>query len=191
MKKTDEPIAAATAHHDARYSTPAVVLHWLLATGLLYQVGLGLWMLDLPKTPVGLRADWFNWHKSVGLILAWMILLRVIWRLTHTPPVNLPGLPRWQRTAATVNHFLLYVGMVGMPLSGFMGSSYSAYPIRFFGYSLPRFWEASPPLKALFGQMHQVCGYVLIFAITLHLLAVLWHGLRRDGVLRRMLPGPG
>lgn len=189
MKKTDPPVAAASAHRDARYSTPAMVLHWLLAAGLLYQIGLGLWMLDLPKTPVGLRADWFNWHKSIGLILGWMILLRVIWRLTHTPPANLPALPRWQRAVATVNHLLLYAGMVGMPLSGFMGSSYTAYPIRFFGYPLPRLWEASPSLKAFFGQMHRVCGYVLIFAITVHLLAVLWHGFRRDGVLRRMLPG--
>lgn len=172
----------------ARYNGIAIALHWLLAIGLLYQLGLGIWMQDIPKTPPGLRAEWFNWHKSIGIVLGLLIVLRGLWRLTHRPPALSDALPAWQAWAAHVNHALLYACMVLMPLSGFLGSSFTAYPIKFFGTPLPRLWEASPELKEVFGYLHTGCSYVFLCAIAVHVLAALFHAFRRDGIVKRMHP---
>lgn len=174
--------------HSSRYTRVAIALHWLLAVGLLYQLGLGLWMEGIPKTPPGVRAEWFNWHKSMGIVFGLLIVLRLLWRLTHRPPPLPKSLPRWQTWAAHANHSLLYGCMLAMPLSGFLGSSFTAYPIKFFGTPLPRGWEASAALKELFGAIHSTCSYVLMATIATHLLAALWHAHRRDGVVQRMQP---
>lgn len=180
----DEQLPASPS----RYTRVAIALHWLLAFGLIYQLWLGVWMGDIPKTPPGLRAEWFNWHKSIGIVLGLLIVLRALWRLTHQPPALPATLPRWQAWAAQMNHALLYVCMVAMPLSGFLGSSFTAYPIKFFGTPLPRLWEASAELKEFFSGVHTACSYLLMALIATHILAALWHVVRRDGVINRIRP---
>lgn len=176
-----------TPESTSRYTRTAIALHGLLAIGLIYQLGLGVWMGDIPKTPPGLRAEWFNWHKSIGIVLGLLIVLRGLWRLTHRPPALPDSLPRWQAWAAHANHALLYVCMVAMPLSGFLGSSFTAYPIKFFGTPLPRLWEASADFKEVFSAMHTAFSYAFMLTIAIHILAALWHALRRDGIAKRML----
>lgn len=177
-----------TPIHPLRYTRIAIALHWLLAFGLIYQLWLGVWMGDIPKTPPGLRAEWFNWHKSIGIVLALLIVLRGLWRLTHRPPELPESMPRWQTRAAQTSHAVLYACMVLMPLTGFLGSSFTPYPIKFFGTPLPRLWEASADLKELFSAMHTASSYVLMAGIALHIAAALWHMLRRDGIAKRMWP---
>jgi cytochrome b561 len=184
LTPNDEPTPASPT----RYTRVAIALHWLLAFGLIYQLWLGVWMGDIPKTPPGLRAEWFNWHKSIGIVLGLVIVLRGLWRLTHQPPELPESLPRWQTWAAHLNHALLYVCMIGMPVSGFLGSSFTAYPIKFFGTPLPRLWEASAELKEFFSGIHTACSYVFMALIVTHILAAVWHALRRDGVVARMHP---
>ncbi|WP_310627675.1 cytochrome b [Limnohabitans sp.] len=182
------PDDAQTPAPPSRYTRVAIALHWLLAFGLIYQIWLGVWMGDIPKTPPGLRAEWFNWHKSMGIVLGLVIVLRGLWRLTHQPPELPQSLPRWQAWAAHLNHALLYGCMIGMPVSGFLGSSFTAYPIKFFGTPLPRLWEASAELKEFFSGIHTACSYVFMALIATHIVAALWHALRRDGVVARMHP---
>jgi len=184
----DPTHATPTSTQSRRYTRIAVALHWLLAIGLLYQLGLGVWMGDIPKSPPGIRAEWFNWHKSMGIVLGLLIVLRSVWRLTHRPPALPEHLPRWQTWAANANHALLYACMVLMPVSGFLGSSFTAYPIKLFGTPLPRYWEASAELKEIFSGIHTACSAVFMFLIAAHVLAAVWHLLRRDGVVKRMLP---
>jgi cytochrome b561 len=188
MNNTPLNRSEASSNPASRYTRMAIVLHWLLAIGLLYQLGLGVWMEDIPKTPPGIRAEWFNWHKSIGIVLGLLMVLRGIWRLTHRPPAWPERLPRWQTWAASANHALLYACMLAMPLSGFLGSSFTPYPIKFFGTPLPRFWEASPDMKEFFSTVHTACGYVFMATIAAHVMAALWHALRRDGIFKRMLP---
>ena len=186
MEDTEQTIE--TAAPSTRYTYIAIALHGLLAIGLIYQLGLGVWMGDIPKTPPGLRAEWFNWHKSVGIVLGLLIVVRGLWRLTHRPPALPDSLPRWQVWAAHANHALLYGCMVAMPLSGFLGSSFTAYPIKFFGTPLPRLWDASTDLKEVFSSIHTTCSYLFMLTIAIHVLAALWHFVRRDGIAKRMLP---
>jgi len=182
------PVNEEAPQTPSRYTRVAIALHWLLALGLIYQLWLGVWMGDIPKTPPGLRAEWFNWHKSIGIVLGLFIVLRGLWRLTHLPPELPAALPRWQAWAARINHTLLYVCMIAMPVSGFLGSSFTAYPIKFFGNPLPRLWEASPELKEFFSSIHTTCSYLFMALIAVHILAALWHVIRRDGVANRMRP---
>lgn len=171
-----------------RYTGLAIALHWLLAIGLIYQLWLGVWMGDIPKTPPGLRAEWFNWHKSIGIVLGLLIVLRALWRLTHRPPELPDTMPTWQTRAASASHAVLYICMVAMPLSGFLGSSFTAYPIKFFGTPLPRLWEASADLKEILSGIHTACSYLFMLVIAVHILAALLHMLRRDDIAKRMLP---
>jgi cytochrome b561 len=172
-----------------RYNHLAIALHWVLALGLLYELALGLWMMDIPKSPPGVRAEWFNWHKSVGMSLGLLIVLRGLWRLHSGAPALPQALPGWQQSLAKINHAVLYACMVLTPLCGFLGSSFSPYPIKFFGIALPKFWAASPQLKEFMSTVHYGAGRLLMLAIALHLAAAVWHALRRDGVVARMLPG--
>jgi len=119
-----------------RYDRFSVTLHWLMAVLLLGQIALGMWMLGLPKDASGLRASWFNVHKSWGMVLGLLIALRLAWALWRPRVAALPQ-PRPMQLLATGAHRLLYLLMLLMPLSGFVGSVFSGYPIRFFGLRLP------------------------------------------------------
>jgi cytochrome b561 len=129
------------------YTRTAVALHWLIAICVIAQIARGLWMIGIPKDPPGIRAWWFNVHKSIGLTLGLMILFRVYWRITHRAPPLPETLPRWQRITAAASHHLLYLCMVVMPVSGYLGSSFTKYPIVFFGTKLPHWGWDAPALK--------------------------------------------
>ena len=170
------------------YDRTSVLLHWAIGLVLLGQFALGWWMIDIPKDPPGVRAWWFNLHKSMGITLAAFVVFRVLWRLHHPAP-TLPGtLPRLQRVAATATHWLLYACMLVMPLSGYLGSSFTKYPIKYFGYTLPHWgWEWSGA-KALMSAVHLTTAWIFAALIALHLGAALWHLVRGDGLFRRMWP---
>jgi cytochrome b561 len=168
-----------------RYTTSTVLLHWLLAAALIAQLALGWWMLDLPKSPPGLRAGWFNVHKSVGLTIAFVVLVRVVWRAGH-PPAADELLPRWQRVAARTAHALLYGCMLVIPLSGFLGSNFTRYPVLYFGHALPAWNHDWPAAKEAMSAVHLGAVGLLVALIAVHVAAALWHWLQRDGVTARM-----
>ena len=174
-----------------RYDRVAMALHWIIAIGVLSQIALGWWMIDIPKQPPGVRADWFNLHKSIGLTLGLLIVLRLAWRLTHRPPSLPSSTPPWQARAAQASHMLLYLCMLAMPLAGYFGSIFSGYPIRYFGSALPSWGWKDEALKELFSTIHYIAALAFMTLIAVHVLAALKHWLiDRDGVFQRMLP-PG
>jgi cytochrome b561 len=160
-------------------------LHWVLACGLLAQVILGWWMLSVPKTPPGLRASWFNVHKSIGLTLAVLVLVRLAWRITH-PVEQSAQLPSWQQRAARATHRLLYILMLLLPLSGYLGSTFTRYPVRYFGMVLPSWNVDWPAAKALRSAIHYGAVWLFMFVVALHVAAALRHWWLRDGVAARM-----
>jgi cytochrome b561 len=169
-----------------RYTPAARALHWIVAVSVIGQLALGFWMIDLPNTG-GVQAKWFNLHKSIGIILGLVILLRLAWRLTHPAPPLPAHIPAWQRTTAKIVHAAIYACLVVIPLSGFIGSSVTRYPIRFFGYPLPRWAAESPELKELCSQVHYTAIVILIVLVVVHIGKVLKHLLiDRDDVFQRM-----
>ena len=177
----------AATHEQHQYDKMMVVLHWVLALALIAQWALGNWMVDLPKEPPGYRAGWFNLHKSLGLVMGLVILWRLGWRVTHSVPAPVATSVLWQRAASKLNHGLLYLCMLALPISGFLGSSFSAYPVKFFGVALPRLFEPQPDMKSLLAEVHETVAFVFAALVALHLLAVVWHVMfKRDGLLKRM-----
>ncbi|MGE5169108.1 MAG: cytochrome b [Rudaea sp.] len=173
-----------------RYTRTAILLHWLIAALVLGQFGWGWLMQEIPKSPPGLRADAFNFHKSIGLCLFALTLLRLGWRLAHPAP-PLPAMPRWQRRLAGTTHALLYVALVVMPLAGYLGSVFSGYPVKWFGLVLPAWGADLPDVKEAMRKTHLVTSFVLLGLVLLHVAGALYHAVRSDGVLARMLPARG
>ncbi len=160
----------------------------MVGLAIFAQFALGWWMLEVPKDPPGVRAGWFNLHKSIGITLAAFVLLRLLWRLGHPGPSLPASLPRLQRAAAAGTHWALYACMLVMPLSGYLGSSFSRYPIKYFGNALPHWGWDWPAAKALMSNVHLAAAWLLAALIVLHVLAALWHALHRDGLFSRMWP---
>jgi cytochrome b561 len=190
-------MSAANVHQSnasaSGYSRATVALHWVLAAALFAQLALGWWMLDLPKSPPGLRAGWFNLHKSIGLTIGLLVLVHLGWRLSHRLDAH-DSLPLWQRRAARLTHGLLYLCMLVMPLSGYLGSTFTQYPVRYFGIVLPDWNRDWPAAKQLMSGIHYGAVCLFMALVALHISAALWHWLRRDKVCARMglpdLPAP-
>jgi cytochrome b561 len=169
-----------------RYATPAIVLHWLIAALVIALIALGWWMQEIPKQPPGPRADMYNLHKSIGLLAGVLIAAMLAWRATHRPP-ELPPMPRWQARLAHVLHVVLYLLLATVAVTGYLGSAYSGYPVKFFGATLPAWAGKDNALKELMSAAHLWGSWALTAVILVHVGAVAKHTfVDRDALLRRM-----
>jgi cytochrome b561 len=169
----------------ARYTRTAVLLHWIIAIIVVAQFAWGWLMQEIPKSPPGLRADSFNFHKSIGLCVLALVLFRLGWRSAHPPP-PLPVLPMWQARLAKTTHVALYAALIVMPLAGYLGSVWSGYPIKWFGITLPAWGSRMPALKEAMSVVHLTTSWVLLAPVGLHVAGAVHHALRADGIAARM-----
>jgi cytochrome b561 len=180
-----------------RYSNVAVGLHWLIALAIITLLTLGLVMTSLGNDEISLKFKLYQLHKSIGITVLSLSLLRLLWRLAHRPPPAPPNQPAWERRAAKFLHIAFYCFMLGMPLTGWAIVSTSAFNIPTVLYGVIP-WPDLPYLGTLhnkaaandvFENIHSYAAYVLIGAVVLHVAAALKHHfLNRDLVLWRMLP---
>lgn len=166
------------------------LFHWLIAALILAQAVIGLSMVQLGLTPAKVRV--FALHKSIGITILALVLLRIAWRLSETRPADLPTVPPWQRRAAHTMHFALYVLILAIPLSGWWFNSASNAPLVWFGlFDVPSLTGGYLPVwkpRAL--RVHQALFWLLMALLVVHGGAALWHHFKqRDDVLRRMLAG--
>jgi cytochrome b561 len=168
-----------------RYTRTAMLLHWLVALLLLGQFAFGWYLETIPA-----RGYFVNLHKSTGLLIGLVILLRLGWRLSHPPPPLPASVPRWQQQAAAASHYLLYALMLVMPLSGYIASNFSRFGILFFNTVKLEPWGIDSKLVyGIFNQTHIVSSWLLLALVMVHVLAALKHRLvDHDSVLSRMLP---
>lgn len=173
-----------------RYTAPAITLHWIIAILVLVMIGLGLYMTGIPRgTPE--RTFYYNLHKSIGVTVAALVLIRLWWRLRNPPPPLPSSVPAWQVQGARLSHALLYLCLILMPLSGFSASQFTKYGVTYFGlFKIPPMgWENKVIYDFLQG-IHGVTAVVLITLVVIHVAAALKHLLfDRDSVFLRMLPG--
>lgn len=174
-----------------RYTKVAIVLHWTIA---LMIIGLVLFGLLMTREWVPNRFAMYQWHKSIGITVLVLSVLRLIWRLTHRPPALPPSLPRWQRTASHATHGLFYALMIAMPLLGWAMVSASELPIPTVLYGLiglpdmPGITE-SDAVAGRFQLLHEIGAKLFIALIVLHIAAALKHHFKdRDDILSRMAP---
>lgn len=175
-----------------RYSLPAVVLHWLIALLIFVAFPLGVYMSDLPLSPV--RLQLYSYHKWIGISVLLLVGLRLAWRATHTPP-HLPGsIAGWQRAASHAVHGLLYLLMIAVPLSGWLMSSAKGFQTVWFGVlPLPDLVGKDRALGEVLEGVHQVLNYSMLGLVALHVAAALKHHyIERQPYLQRMgLGGKG
>jgi cytochrome b561 len=175
---------------ETRWGSVAQAFHWLIAALIVVQGAIGLTMVELGTTPTKVRV--FALHKSNGLTVLALVLLRLAWRLTQRAPREVP-MPAWQRAAARLSHFLLYVLILALPFSGWLFNSAANFPLEWFGlFHVPSLTRGlDPVLKAFALRAHVVLFWVLVAVVAIHVATALWHHYRqRDDVLRRMLPSP-
>jgi cytochrome b561 len=171
---------------EGRYTRVAVVLHWAVAAIVLGQFVLGWWMQEVPRQPAGPRAEAFNLHKSIGVVVFALMMARIAWRLGHPPP-PLPVMPPWQIALAHATQILFYAALVALPLTGYLGSVFSGYPVKLFGMALPAWSGKHAELKELMSTTHLWLTWTLATSFVLHMAGVAKHTfVNRDGLLRRM-----
>lgn len=171
------------------YTGTQKALHWLMALLIVAMLAVGL---SLPRLAPGPLANvLYEVHKSTGMLVLALALLRLAIRLRRGAPPLDPGLPRWQRLAAGASHAALYLLLIAMPLVGWAATSACCRPVAFLWtvpvtLPVPAGDAVAKPLFAL----HLALGLTLIAVVAVHVAAALHHHfVRRDDTLRRMLPG--
>jgi len=154
---------------------------------IVVSVGLGVYMVGLKLSPLKLRL--YSWHKWIGVTIFLLIVARLMWRAANAPPPPITS-PRWQQIAAVVNHWLLYVLLICIPLSGWLMSSAYGVRVVYFGViPLPDLVGKNKELGDTLKALHEILAFTMLGLVTVHALAALKHHLLdRDAVLYRMLP---
>lgn len=174
----------------ARYTRTAITLHWLIFVLLAVQFIVGWTMPHIGRnTPV---TTLISLHFSLGVLIIALIVVRLIWRMTHGEPPQEAGVPRWQVQLAQVVQWLLYLLLLVVPLLGWINASYRGMPVTFFGLAqVPQLVGTHAAGWGWTGDVHTlVAEYGVLSLVGLHVAAALYHYfIRHDRVLQRMLPG--
>lgn len=171
-----------------RYGLVAQVLHWAVVLGVTLQF-IWIWRIDRAES---IRQEFalVVQHKSIGMTVLALMLLRLVWRAFNRPPSLPAGMAGWERKAARVTHWALYALLLTIPLAGWAWSSAAGYGAEFFGLvEVPDFVPQSERLETIFHAVHEWAGITLAVLVGVHVLAALRHHfVLGDPVLRRMLP---
>jgi cytochrome b561 len=182
-----------------RYTNVAVVLHWLIAFMVIGQLAGGFYMHNLSDEQASLKFQLFQLHKSFGVTVLMLTLVRIGWRLTHKPPALPEAMPAWEKLAARGAHAGFYVLLLALPLVGW--AVVSASPLAdsvqtyLFGVvhwpHLPFFTEVADrkELAHDIAEIHELLAFAMIGLMGLHVAAALKHQfVNKDEVLGHMLP---
>lgn len=174
-----------------KYTPTAIGLHWLSALLILIILPLGMVMTDLGLSPTKLKL--YSWHKWLGVTIFALVLVRIVWRLSHVAPPLPPSMPAWQRQIAAGLHGLLYLLMLALPLSGWLMSSAKGFQTVWFGVlPLPDLLPKNEALGHFFEETHETLVGLLLILLALHVGATLKHHfIDRDDIAARMLPWLG
>lgn len=182
----------------ARYSRTAMLLHWLIAACFAFQIGLG-WRMDAPRGPETFAV--YQLHKSVGITILLLTLIRLAWRLTKPVPAFPTTMSPLEKRLANIVHIGFYILLIGLPLTGWLivSSSKTAVPTFLYGVMpwphVPGIPGLAPSAKAfvndLSGLGHQSLVYIAYLLLALHIAGALKHQfIERGGDFARMLPAP-
>jgi len=170
------------------YGIIAQALHWVVALLVFVQFGQGLYAASLPLSIA--RLQWLSRHKSLGLAVLGVVLLRVVWRRLNPPPPLPDTMPRWERRAASVTHRLIYALLILAPLAGWLHASAAGLSVNWFGlFQVPDLVPKNAEWSEIFKAIHRTCVAALALLVAGHIGAAMRHAfLLGDGVMNRMLP---
>lgn len=169
-----------------RYTRTAILFHWIVAVLILANISLAWTWKIFPDYPWTQMVT--NTHKTFGITVLGLALMRLLWRIAHRPPPLSPAIPRWQAAAARTGHAALYFTIIAMPLSGWIYDSAWEWarelPIDFWGlFEMPRIpWIANLPngpakeqLDLVAGKVHVWLSYLLYALLAAHLIGAAKH----------------
>lgn len=180
-----------------RYTNVAIALHWTIAFLIIGNLVLGLQLESFKGTD---RFAMYQLHKSLGISVLLLTVVRIAWRLSHKPPPYEATLKPWERRAATATHSLFYILLIAMPLTGWIMVSASKWNIPTMVFGVVRWPHIAPihaadtatraQIDAVSNQTHELIGYTMIALVALHVLGAIKHVVvDGDGTFARMIPG--
>jgi cytochrome b561 len=170
------------------YPAASKLLHWLVAACVLTTAPVAIAMVRVAPGPT--QDALYNLHKSLGVLILILMILRLINRLVVGAPVADPEIEPWQKAVSSIVHTSLYVLLLAMPIVGYFANSVYGASTPFFGlFSLPPIAGKNEELAKQLFAVHRWAGWVVIVLVLTHVGAALYHYvIRRDNVLQRMLP---
>lgn len=177
-----------------RYPLIQRALHWAIAAMVLGAIAVGLifYFLDYRGTVETFGQATTNllykYHKTFGVLILIAMFIRVVEKIRLGRPDYETPLARHERIASAAVHGLLYVLLIAMPVTGWLATAASDFPVEFFNYRLPPLIGVDKELGALLYDVHGAMGFAILLLIVVHVAAALRHAIvKKDGVLQRML----
>jgi cytochrome b561 len=179
---------AETQSKPATYSPTIIAIHWITAL-VIAAVFTAIELRGYAPKGSEARSLLIATHKSLGLLVLLLVVVRISIRTRILAPPITPALPLWQNALARLTHLTLYAAMIAMPLLGWLMTSAGGHPIPFFGLSLPPLIGENKELSHTLTEIHEFIGNALYYVIGLHAFAALAHHyVFHDNTLTRMLP---
>jgi cytochrome b561 len=164
------------------------VLHWAMAAGILATLPIGLWIANAQPSIAIIK--WFGIHKTIGMTLLALAIVRLLWHRITPPPGPVPGGPAWADRLARTTHGAFYVLLLIVPLSGWIGSSATGLDTVVFGrWTVPAVAPVSPAVERAAFAVHGAGALLLAGLIVLHVAGAARRAFAGDGTLRRMITG--
>lgn len=176
---------------DLVYSPAARHFHWLTVALVAIMIPLGFYMVLRGEATKfdATTGRLYDLHKLIGFTLLWIMVARLVYRLRNGAPPDEPGLAWWQKAAAHLTHWGLYALLIAMPLGGWIGVSLYGARSLFGVVSLPPLTGVDQDASARIFMLHKWGAILLVLMLGAHIGAAIFHHfIRKDGVLRRMLP---
>jgi cytochrome b561 len=178
----------ALKNTDEAYGTRSKHLHWLIALLVLVMLLLALAFINMEEGPA--QKFLVMLHMSIGLVVLALAIYRLYWRRQDPRPPLPAAMPAHERALARGVQGFLYVALLVLPVSGYVFQNAFGDEVRFFGIALPHLVAQDREVRNTAWFFHQWTAYLVLAALALHVLGALYHHfVRKDEVLRRMLPG--
>ncbi len=187
--KRDDVLTLDTGNEQTRYGRATRTLHWTTAILFVALIPMGIFTSMIPED-VWYRQGYYVVHKSLGLTVLLLVVIRLVWhRLSPTPPLD-STLKPWERRSAHTAHVLLYVLMIGFPITGFVMSTFGGKYSHFFFWDTPLFWAPDADLIIPWALLHKLILPLLFYAIfAAHVAGALKHQFvdKHDDAFKRMV----
>ncbi|MBA3661258.1 MAG: cytochrome b [Gammaproteobacteria bacterium] len=171
------------------YGSVAKFFHWLIALLIIAMLIYGYFLENIPKAYAGFA---YNLHKMTGITIFALVVLRMLWGAINPKPMIPPGTPMWQRLSEYLVHYTLYLCILAMPLAGWIGSSAAGKAPHLGGINFMLPIAQSKTISSASFFIHNNLAIIIIVLVSVHVLAALYHHfIKRDNILRRMLPYGG
>lgn len=166
------------------------ILHWVIAVLIIGLIYLGWYMVDLTYYD-----KWYNsslsWHKSLGMIVIALVLIKICWQLYTPAPESVVGLKFWEAISAYIMHIILLFLMLAIPVSGYIISSSAGQSIPVFDwFSIPAILKITATVRDWAIALHFYMAYGTAGLVTIHVIAAIKHQfIDKNNTLKRMLNG--